>query len=342
MPRSHTPQPDAAWGLPADLREGPAGVKRWNARPLEERQRDSVRGTDLCGADLAGADLGELDFQGANFDEANLAGAFLLEGNFAQASFRGANLCEAWCARACFEEAQLGGANLARANLRGCDFRNARLAGAKLEGAYLAEADLCGADLTAANLSGATLDSVRYDGATRWPIGFFKPTGLEWAGSGAVPVDFDAFLRRLDLKVDSRRLARALEMLKAERFQLYAQVEGDSVAGVVKSQTELEGRVYSCRLGGDGSFACCDQALGLCLGLRGALCKHILVLIVGLVRGGQLDAATVDQWVQASRSRKPRLDTEQLSATLLRYKGAEAGEIDWRPTETIPEDFYSL
>jgi hypothetical protein len=31
-----------------------------------------------------------------------------------------------------------------------------------------------------------------------------------------------------------------------------------------------------------------------------------------------------------------------MSATFLRYKGAEAGEVDWRPTETIPEDYYTL
>jgi hypothetical protein len=26
----------------------------------------------------------------------------------------------------------------------------------------------------------------------------------------------------------------------------------------------------------------------------------------------------------------------------LRYNGAEAGEVDWRPTETIPEDYYAM
>jgi hypothetical protein len=31
-----------------------------------------------------------------------------------------------------------------------------------------------------------------------------------------------------------------------------------------------------------------------------------------------------------------------MTPTLLRYKGAEAGEIDRRPTETIPEDFYAM
>ena len=31
-----------------------------------------------------------------------------------------------------------------------------------------------------------------------------------------------------------------------------------------------------------------------------------------------------------------------LKDVFLRYKAAEAGEIDWRPTETIPEDFYTF
>jgi hypothetical protein len=39
---------------------------------------------------------------------------------------------------------------------------------------------------------------------------------------------------------------------------------------------------------------------------------------------------------------RPAIDEEIMSATFLRYKGAEAGEVDWRPTETIPEDFYAM
>ena len=33
---------------------------------------------------------------------------------------------------------------------------------------------------------------------------------------------------------------------------------------------------------------------------------------------------------------------DEIGDTLLRYKGAQAGEIDWRPTETMPEDFYAM
>jgi hypothetical protein len=90
------------------------------------------------------------------------------------------------------------------------------------------------------------------------------------------------------------------------------------------------------------AFACCTQNLHPCGGLRGSLCKHLLVLLVGLTKAGELEAAKVLAWVQASRRRKPELDREQMSETLLRYKGAEAGEVDWRPTETLPEDYYAL
>ena len=66
------------------------------------------------------------------------------------------------------------------------------------------------------------------------------------------------------------------------------------------------------------------------------------MLIVGLAKAGQLDPATVENWLSASRSRKSVLDAKALTETFLRYESAQTGEIDWRPTETIPEDFYAL
>jgi len=130
-------------------------------------------------------------------------------------------------------------------------------------------------------------------------------------------------------------------LLKAERFQLFVDVTGDSLTGVVKSQSDPD-LVYSCRLCSDGAFACCTQNLNPCGGLRGAPCKHLLVLVVGLAQASEIDAATVDNWLVASEAHKPALDKDAMSETFLRYKGAEAGEIDCRPTETIPEDFYAL
>jgi hypothetical protein len=130
-------------------------------------------------------------------------------------------------------------------------------------------------------------------------------------------------------------------MLQDEHFQLFAEVTEEAIVGVVKSQSSAE-RVYACRLAQDGSFTCCTQNLRPCGGLRGALCKHLLLLIVGLTQAGKLDAACVEEWIRASRSQRPLKDVDRVSETFLRYKGAVAGEVDWRPTETIPEDYYSL
>ena len=153
--------------------------------------------------------------------------------------------------------------------------------------------------------------------------------------------DFESFVHRLAAGTDRARLGKALDMLKADHFQLFAQVTDEAVVGVVKSQTSRE-RIYSCRLARDGSFACCTQNLRPCGGLRGALCKHLLVLIVGLTRAGELDPEKIERWIRDSRKQRPFLDADRMSETFIRYKGAEAGEIDWRPTETIPEDYYAL
>jgi hypothetical protein len=151
----------------------------------------------------------------------------------------------------------------------------------------------------------------------------------------------EQFMDRLRFKVDGGRLANALQMLKAERFQLFSEVEENYVVGVVRSQSSAA-RVYSCRLAAGGTYSCCTQNLRVCGGLGGGVCKHLLVLIVGLARKGQVNLGEVDRWVSCSRGQRHIMDREAASAVFLRYKGAEAGEVDWRPTETIPEDFYAF
>ena|SRR6266481_4556614 len=154
-------------------------------------------------------------------------------------------------------------------------------------------------------------------------------------------LDAETFMKELEKHTDAAKLSKALAMLKADRFKLYAQVADDFLTGVVKSQNDPN-LVYSCRLAADGSYGCCTQNLNICGGLRGSLCKHLLVLIVGLSKSGELDPTTVYGWIEGSRGQKPALDKDIMSETFLRYKGAEAGEVDWRPTETIPEDYYAM
>jgi hypothetical protein len=154
-------------------------------------------------------------------------------------------------------------------------------------------------------------------------------------------IDLAGFIKKLGASTDPSRMSKVTKMLRAERFQLFSSVTDDAVLGVVKSQTDAD-LVYACQLTKSGDFFCCTQNLNHCGGLRGALCKHLLVLAVGLTRSGQLDPSLAHAWATASRKKKPALDKDTATATFVRYKGAEAGEVDWRPTETIPEDFYAM
>ncbi len=151
----------------------------------------------------------------------------------------------------------------------------------------------------------------------------------------------DALVKALESTVDPARLKKAVKMLKADRFKLFAQVDDNQFIGVVKSQTDLD-LVYSCRLTDTGHFSCCTQNLYTCGGLRGKLCKHLLVLMIGLAQSGELVSETALQWANASLNQKPKLEEDMMSSILLQYKGAEAGEVDWRPIETIPEDYYAF
>src|SRR5262249_16297978 len=140
--------------------------------------------------------------------------------------------------------------------------------------------------------------------------------------------------------------SKALTMLRAERFQLFAEVDPDYVSGIVRSQSSAS-RIYACRLATDGRYSCCTQNLIQCVVSRGSPCKHLLGLVVGLVKAGDLGTATGVEWLTCARqmgrtSDGHRPDKDVVTATFLKFKGAEAGEVDWRPTETIPEDFYAM
>src|SRR5262249_45354513 len=125
---------------------------------------------------------------------------------------------------------------------------------------------------------------------TIFPAGSKPPNNMIWKGdrmrkatktvkaAKAGSLDFETFLKRLSNKVELARMEKAGSMLKAERFQLFAEVKDEALVGIVKSQSNRD-LVYSCRLASDGTFGCCTQNLRPCGGLRGALCKHLLVLI---------------------------------------------------------------
>lgn len=153
--------------------------------------------------------------------------------------------------------------------------------------------------------------------------------------------DVASFLKALEVRIEKPKIDKATKMLKASRFKLFNDVTDQYVSGVVKSQNDPD-LFYACRIAEDGQYSCCTQNLNVCGGLRGSICKHQLVLIIGLVQAGELDPTTIDGWIAKTHTTKPELDKEIMGEIFIKYKGAEAGEVDWRPTETVPEDYYAL
>jgi uncharacterized protein YjbI with pentapeptide repeats len=338
--------------------DDPNGVENWNSQhTVEWEELNPFSDFDLSKKTLNGVNFQSVHLENCRFEASSLVEADLDFSSYKGSNFKDADLTRLQGRFTNFENCIFTGANLSSANLT-----SARCKGATFCNANLSDTGLCETDLRSVNLTGAKLSTdpdlwknATFDEATVFPKGFKIPATLKWKGKGIDPraakalksaktkgpIDIDQFMQLLQASVDKDRLKKATTMLKAERFRLFAQAADDHLAGVVKSQNDPD-LVYSCRLTKDGNYSCCTQNLNVCGGLRGALCKHLLVLIIGMTKGGELDPTTVNQWIQASRFKKPELDKDAMGETLLRYKGAEAGDVDWRPMETIPEDYYSL
>jgi len=159
--------------------------------------------------------------------------------------------------------------------------------------------------------------------------------------SGDDDMNFATFISRLHGTVDQGKLGRALKMLKQEAFKLYVRKDDEHVVGVVRSQTNTS-KVYASWLTPEGKYGCCTPDLDECMGLQGNICKHLLVLMVGLTGAGEMEARQAYDWLKAAQGKRPRANGALIADTFIQYKGAEVGEIDWRPTETIPEDYYAF
>ena len=339
------------------LRNMKTGVAKWNKLVATRQQAKAIgplRKLELNNVKIPKVRFRELDLQGSNFSGSDLTSAdfgitTLKKCNFDSIKAQGAIFAVAKSGDATFRNA-----DLRNANLRASNFLRVSFSGAKLDGADFTRADLKGADFSNASMKQLTFGETKFDQTTIFPADFELVDGLKWAGAGKDPrlvtqiqnlpsetLSFDGLMNQLDAGIDASRLKKAMKMLKSDRFQLFAEVDAAALTGVVKSQSDSK-LVYSCRLNADGGFSCCNQNLNVCGGLRGALCKHLLVLVIGLTKAGEINPTTANLWVEASKLQKPNLDKDLMSETLLKFKGAEAGEIDWRPTETVPEDFMAF
>jgi hypothetical protein len=170
---------------------------------------------------------------------------------------------------------------------------------------------------------------------------FLELVRVDRPASASGELDFAGFISQLYGNVDEGKLGRALDMLRKDRFKLFTKFDDKRLVGVVRSQSG-SGSVYASWLDAEGHYGCSQPDMSDCMGLQGSTCKHLMVLVVGLARVGQLPMPTALAWMRKANAASPRTDTQLASETFLEYKGAEAGQVDWRPTETIPEDFYAV
>ncbi len=161
-------------------------------------------------------------------------------------------------------------------------------------------------------------------------------------GASTGSLDFSSFVGNLFGLIDKRKADRAMKMLKSEKHQLYSKLDEASLIGIVRSQTS-ESVIYVPWINSEGKYGCCDGGLGNCMGQQDRRpCKHLLVLLIGLTHAGKISPELANSWMQKTAGKGPRKNDDFIATVLLEYKGAQAGEFDWRPTETVPEDYYAF
>jgi hypothetical protein len=140
------------------------------------------------------------------------------------------------------------------------------------------------------------------------------------------------------------KMQKAILMFKKERNLLY--IDSDAVAGtlkaVIKSQSHPDELEYAVSLNKDGTFFCTTQNLRPCGGLRGQICKHLILSLVALVKSGAMTGRDLAGWVKETIANRPLLNKDEATQIFLKYKNALSGAVDWRPVEILPEDFMAL
>lgn len=342
--------------LLAELRGGKKGIADFNQRDhltLKRKKANRFRKEDFSGGKLDGLKIENVDFQSCNFQEASLKKCEFRDGDFSKADLSRSDFSNTKFSITKLKNCNFEKSKLARVKFEYSSLDNSSFVAADLTGAYFNSSEIYGADFTGAKLSKTKWRECLFDEKTVFPKGFKIPKDFHFGGKGHDPREgkaapktgtvnsFDQFMEYIAAHVDQGRLKKAMTMLKKDSFELFSQVNKDELVGVVKSQTD-KSLVYSCRLTKEGEFTCCTQNLNACGGLRGSLCKHLLVMLVGLTQGKKLKPAVGAKWCSESASQKPTLEKEIMTEVLLKYQGAEAGDIDWRPMETVPEDYLAF
>ena len=144
------------------------------------------------------------------------------------------------------------------------------------------------------------------------------------------------------------KIHKAINMLRREKNLLYIEKTEGNLKAVVKSQTNPKKLEYACSIKADGTFFCGTQNLRPCGGLRGTICKHIILTLIATVKQEYMPNDELIDWVKKTIQNRPKLNKPEATSIFMHYKDAVNGNLDalkqieWRPVEILPEDFMAL
>jgi len=154
------------------------------------------------------------------------------------------------------------------------------------------------------------------------------------------------FVREINSSIQDEkippRIDKAIKMYKKEVNLLYIDKNDEFFKAVIKSQTHPEKLEYAVKLSSNGTFFCGTQNLFPCGGLRGKICKHIILALIAVIKSNQGTIDEMIKWVNKTKVNKPYFDKNEATGIFLKYQHALEGVIEWRPVELLPEDFIAF
>jgi len=152
---------------------------------------------------------------------------------------------------------------------------------------------------------------------------------------------FDLVDKKGDGGKTYRKILRALTMLAGQRNLLMIKVEKDKIVSVVKSQT-TDGIEYATCISEKGDYFCCPQDLEYCLGMKGYLCKHIILSLAAACKTSGKLKDDLKKWVQNAQGKHPIINEDLATSLFVESRLPKDARIGWREVEVLPEDMMAF
>ncbi|MEX2715377.1 MAG: hypothetical protein Q6370_003640 [Candidatus Sigynarchaeota archaeon] len=152
---------------------------------------------------------------------------------------------------------------------------------------------------------------------------------------------FDLVDKKGDGGKTFRKIQRALTMLAGQRNLLMIKIEKDKIVSVVKSQT-TDGIEYATCISETGDYFCCPQDLEFCLGMKGYLCKHIILSLAAACKTDDKLKDALKKWVQNAQGKHPIIKEDIATSLFVESKLPKDARIGWREIEILPEDMMAF